>query len=235
MSINISPSDLSGAFHALMDGYEKAQDYGRNLDPLNRAFIRHVVAVSSNEAYEQLVERRVNNAEKIKSELKEFAAVMTKKDNVDKILSFAQAKVTAVLKWATALTFVTVGLTSIVTALVTLATNFGRSNPQLAPVLVRLFIVGGGGVLIKEYWGAIEEMFSNRYPAYDILNATLNQPEERFFKLIGATAPKRHVIDVIGPLSGIFLVFLAILVAVLVYNFFLAALSSSTKISSRSL
>jgi len=215
-----------------MDGYRKAMRQSDQLDPLNQALIHHVVAVSVNEAYNRLV-TRIDDAQTIAAETKEYAQEIAKKDRLAGALSFAQAQAKEQLKKLVvgggAIVFLSTYLGVIISSFTSIA-GAGREvgshiPPSAGMNLFRFFIVFGGVGVVVKYWHVVVETFNTRTAAHEVLHNTIDKAEHRFFSLVGGTPPRRPTINSIGPAAALILIIIGVIICLFVIDLFLGIFS----------
>jgi hypothetical protein len=212
-----------------MDGYREAMRQSDQLDLLNQAFIHHVVAVSVNEAYNRLV-TRIDDAQTIAAETKEYAQEIAKNDRLAGVLSFSQAQLEKQLKkllvGGGAIVFLITYLGVIISFFAGAGREVGSNIPSSAGMhLFRIFfVVGGVGVVVK-YWHFVVEIFNIRTAAHEVLHNTIDGAEHQFFSLVGGTPPRRPTINIIGPAAALILIIIGVIIGLVVINLFLGIFS----------
>jgi hypothetical protein len=209
--------DFFAAHQDLMFGYKEALAEGDQVDFLNKAFIHHVIRVSSENVLYQLV-TRANDAQAMVSETKEFAAELAKRDSVTNVLSFAKDQGLPYLKvigFSGIVGLVGGALFRIISTIAKAGNTTAQRYPGSKQMIYRLIagVLFGGGVGVKfanDYWKKVTSLYNFRMAAHQLLAAHVDEPETRFFRLAGGSPPHRITINVIGPVGAILLTLPAI-------------------------
>jgi hypothetical protein len=202
-----------------MAGYREAMRQSDRLGRLNGAFIHHVVAVSGEAASNRLL-TRVDNAQQLATEIREFAQEVRRRDAIAGILSFGQAQTKARL--GALLTFsgvvaIGVAIYAFFTQLGDLGLTFGAmmnfqelkgaflKQSLLSKLFTAAYLIYGAGALltgIGEYFDLIGETIHASHPSQLVLAKTVDEPEARLFALTGGIPPGRPTMKIVGPLGA---------------------------------
>jgi hypothetical protein len=199
--------DLLAAHQNLMAAYRNALRQGDQLDVVNRAFVHHVIRVSSDNVVNALT--HVDNSHSIASDTKSFTEELAKKDSLGYVLSIAQAQKAAiwtVFKFVFVTAILGGGAIGVLNAIRQAGNTVGHSNRVLAYQMPKLIFLALGSGFVKRFWDEITSLYQGESAAQRVLATGVDRAETRFFQLAGGRPPHRIAINTIGPVLATILV-----------------------------
>lgn len=193
-----SDTKLVKTHQLLMEAYREALRQSDGLKTMDRAFVHHVVTVSSRESAGYL-RTRFPDAEALAKEAFEFSQALAPNDAVAGVISFGQAQAKANAKAILAILFggtLVVALAAIGRALGGVVGVIGL--PTLILSIFAVLDTGGGSELLNALSGPAA--------ARAVLTKTLDQPEKQLFALTNASPPTRPAFVVAGVIKVAFII-----------------------------